>query len=178
MISSRDLSFASSGCGRRAGVRTQCGFGLFRLRKNHGLRRFQECITEISHRMPRHTTAPPASRRLRRLRFDRRCAKGHRKFAAAWVKDRVLTVTLNPGSRSTPFAVRFVLPCSHLPHLITTIILYRCGRRTGKSIRSTLTATVVVVSSRAGREPVPRGFPRTGMHLIPMAAPQWQRRTP
>ena len=135
--------------GKRSLDRTQCGFGLFRLRKNHGLRRFQECITEISHRMPRHSTAPPASRRLRRLRFDRRCAKGHRQFAAARVKDRILTVAFNPAGRRTPFAVRFALPCSHLPHLNTTIILYRCGRRTGKSIWSILTTTVVVVNSTA-----------------------------
>src|SRR5437762_2790315 len=73
--------------------------------------------------MPRHSTAPPAPRRPRRLRFDGRCTKSHCQLAAARVKDRVLTLALDPCGRRAPFTFRFALPCSHLPYLISTIVL-------------------------------------------------------
>jgi len=123
-------------------IQRQFDFGLSGLRENHSLRRFRECIAEISHRMPRHSTAPPALDAFAAFRFDRRCAKGHREFAAAWGEGPLLTVAFNPVA-VVPHS-RFALSCQvpiTSPHP-DDLSFYRCGGRREKH-PSILTTTGV-----------------------------------
>src|SRR6266542_5358222 len=63
----------------------------------------------------------PASTCLRVLRLFRRGAEGHRQLVTAWVENRILTASLYPDGRCTPFALRYSLPWRHLNHLKTAV---------------------------------------------------------
>jgi hypothetical protein len=67
-------------------------------------------LAEIRDRMVRPGTTTTASTRLRRFRFLRRGAEGHRQLATARVEHRIVTAPLNPGGRCAPFALRYCLP--------------------------------------------------------------------
>jgi hypothetical protein len=73
---------------------------------------------EVGYRMSRPGTAITAPIYLRVLRFLGCGTQSHGQLPTAWVENCVLTISLDPGSRCAPLALRYSLPCGHVPHLV------------------------------------------------------------